>query len=64
MSKKPDDRPPATHQPPHSIIQPMIDELKPKPAPKEDLGAPKPAPPEAEIEDVTEENPDPDDSQS
>ena len=60
MTKKPDDHPPVGHQPP-SIIQPMIDELKPQPAPKEDLGAPKPAPPEQELEPG---NPYPDGEQS
>ena len=59
MSKKPDDRPPAIYQPP-PIVQPMIDELKGQPKPSEDLGAPKPAPPEAVVDTDASQNPDPD----
>ncbi len=57
MSKHRDEHPPII-QPP--IVQPMIDELKGKPKPPEDLGAPKPAPSEAEMDRDAQEDPGPD----
>lgn len=60
MSKTHDHHQPIVHQPISQppIIQPMIEELKGKPKPPEDLGAPKPAPPEAVVDRDAEENPD------